>query len=95
MVSRSISPAGVSGRATIAARALAAIVVRRPRLWLLDEPHAGLDPSGRDLVDTLVTDAARAGATVLVASHEIDRTLDLATRRVTVAGGTITGDVPG
>lgn len=73
--------------------ALAAIVVRRPRLWLLDEPHAGLDPSGRDLVDRLVADAAAAGATVLLSSHEVDRTLDLATRRITVAGGTVTGDV--
>jgi ABC-type multidrug transport system ATPase subunit len=72
--------------------ALAAIVVRRPRVWLLDEPHAGLDPGGRDMVDTLVADAARAGATVLVASHELGRTIDLATRRVTVAGGTITED---
>jgi len=73
--------------------ALAAVVVRRPQVWLLDEPHAGLDPDGRDLVDELVGDAARAGATVLVASHEVDRTLDLATRRVVVAGGTIVKDV--
>lgn len=75
--------------------ALAAVVVRRPQLWLLDEPHAGLDQSGRDLVDQLVTDAAAAGATVMLASHELDRTVDLATRHITVAGGTITADRPG
>lgn len=73
--------------------ALAAIVVRRPKLWLLDEPHAGLDHSGRDLVDGLVNEAASAGATVLLASHELDRTLDLATRCVAVAGGVARGGV--
>ena len=73
--------------------ALAEVALRRPELWLLDEPHAGLDQGGRDLVDGLVSEAAADGATVLVASHELDRTLDLATRRVTVVGGTITTDV--
>lgn len=66
---------------------LAAMVCRRPRLWLLDEPHAGLDNEGRDLVDDLVRDAAAAGATVLVASHELERAAGLATRTVVLAGG--------
>src|SRR5215213_4871074 len=30
---------------------IAAMVARRPELWLLDEPHASLDAEGRDLVD--------------------------------------------
>jgi len=72
--------------------ALAAVVVRRPRLWLLDEPHAGLDQRGRDLIDQLIVDAAGDGATVMLASHELDRTVNLATRHLTVAGGTITAD---
>ena len=75
--------------------ALAAVVVRRPRLWLLDEPHSGLDQSGRDLIDQVILDAASAGATVMLASHELDRTLDLATRHLTVAGGAITSDERG
>ena len=75
--------------------ALAAVVVRRPRLWLLDEPHSGLDQGGRDLIDQVILDAASAGATVMLASHELDRTLDLATRHLTVAGGTITSDERG
>jgi heme ABC exporter ATP-binding subunit CcmA len=75
--------------------ALAAVVVRRPRLWLLDEPHSGLDQGGRDLIDQVILDAASAGATVMLASHELDRTLDLATRHLTIAGGTITSDERG
>ncbi|MCH1451825.1 MAG: heme ABC exporter ATP-binding protein CcmA [Acidimicrobiales bacterium] len=75
--------------------ALAAVVVRRPRLWLLDEPHSGLDQGGRDLIDQVILDAASAGATVMLASHELERTLDLATRHLTVAGGTITSDERG
>lgn len=72
--------------------ALAALVARRPELWLLDEPHAGLDRAGRDLVDGLVVDATRAGATVLFASHELDRAEALATRIVTIAGGVVRTD---
>lgn len=71
---------------------LACLLARRPELWLLDEPHAGLDSDARDLVDGLVHDAAAAGATVLVASHEHDRARALAGRIVTIAGGVVTAD---
>jgi heme ABC exporter ATP-binding subunit CcmA len=74
---------------------LAILVARRPRLWLLDEPHAALDQAGRDLVDSLMHDAVDAGATVLFASHELDRAEAVAHRRVTIAGGMVTADEPG
>jgi heme ABC exporter ATP-binding subunit CcmA len=67
--------------------ALAAFVARNSEVWLLDEPHAGLDAAGRDVVDELVADAARRGATVVVVSHELERAAALAGRSVTVAGG--------
>ncbi|MEZ5179223.1 MAG: ATP-binding cassette domain-containing protein [Acidimicrobiales bacterium] len=72
---------------------LAVMVARRPALWLLDEPHAALDQEGRDLVDGLMADAVAAGATVLFASHELDRATAVAHRTVTIAGGT--ASVPG
>jgi heme ABC exporter ATP-binding subunit CcmA len=69
--------------------AVAIVAVRRPELWLLDEPHAGLDAGGRDLVDDLLRRAVAAGATVVFASHELDRAEPLAHRVVSMAGGRI------
>ncbi len=74
---------------------LAVLVARRPRLWLLDEPHAALDQDGRDLVDGLMADAVDAGATVLFASHELDRAEAVAHRTVLLVGGlNTTADLP-
>ncbi|MEO6120993.1 MAG: ATP-binding cassette domain-containing protein, partial [Acidimicrobiales bacterium] len=69
--------------------ALAVLVARRPALWLLDEPHAGLDAAGRDLLDDLVGEASASGATVLFASHEADRAEALAGRAVRMVGGQV------
>lgn len=81
---------GQRRRATIAS-----VVVRRPQLWLLDEPHAGLDQAGRNIVDELIGEAISAGATVIVASHELERVRPLATTVVTVAGGIVQAVVDG
>jgi len=41
---------------------LAVLVARGARLWLLDEPHAGLDQDGRDLLDELLAGSRRPAA---------------------------------
>lgn len=69
--------------------ALAALVARRAELWLLDEPHAGLDAEGRDELDGLLRGAASAGATIIVASHELERAGSLASRQLEVVAGQI------
>ncbi|MGH9171866.1 MAG: heme ABC exporter ATP-binding protein CcmA [Acidimicrobiales bacterium] len=69
--------------------ALAVLVGRQPALWLLDEPHAGLDPEGRQLVDEIVSEARRAGATVVLASHEHAQAEAISDRTVHIAGGRI------
>jgi heme ABC exporter ATP-binding subunit CcmA len=74
--------------------ALAALVARAPDLWLLDEPHAGLDAEGRDLLDDLVRSAVGRGATVVLASHEAERASALAGRTVTLAGGRVQAPEP-
>lgn len=72
--------------------ALAVVVARRPELWLLDEPHAGLDQSGRTIVDGIIRGATDAGATVVAASHELERASTVASRIVTLAGGIVVAD---
>jgi ABC-type multidrug transport system ATPase subunit len=70
--------------------ALAALVARRPALWLLDEPHAGLDASTRTLLGELIGEAVDDGAAVLLSSHEPDLSIPLSDRVVVMGGGRIT-----
>lgn len=74
--------------------ALASLIARRAELWLLDEPHAGLDADGRDELDRVLRAAASAGATIVVASHELERAGSLAMRQVEVIAGR-TREFPG
>jgi heme ABC exporter ATP-binding subunit CcmA len=72
--------------------ALAILVARAPELWLLDEPHAGLDASARLLLNELITEANAAGSTVIVASHEPELVASLANRSITITGGRVTAE---
>jgi heme ABC exporter ATP-binding subunit CcmA len=74
--------------------ALAVVVARRPRLWLLDEPHGALDAAARAEFDAIVSEALSDGATVLAASHEIDVSMSIASRVVSMAGGRVIADSP-
>ncbi len=69
--------------------ALAAVVARRAELWLLDEPHAGLDAAHRELVDALLREVSGEGTTVVLASHEEHAAVPLSSRVVTMSGGTV------
>jgi heme ABC exporter ATP-binding subunit CcmA len=68
---------------------LAVLAARRLPLWLLDEPHAGLDSDARALLSHMVEDAAREGTSVLLVSHELSVSVPLADRVVHMSGGRI------
>jgi ABC-2 type transport system ATP-binding protein len=50
---------------------LAAALLRAPRLLLLDEPTAGLEPEGTREMRTLLRELAQDGVSVLFSSHEM------------------------
>ncbi|NLM85717.1 MAG: energy-coupling factor transporter ATPase [Clostridiales bacterium] len=60
--------------------ALAGVLAMQPRVLVLDEPTAGLDPSARDFLLGDIQRLNRAGTTVVLISHAMDDVARLATR---------------
>lgn len=74
--------------------AIASVLALRPSLLLLDEPTAGLDPRARSACLDAVSAAARAGATVVMASHDANALAAVADRVVALEGGRVVLDGP-
>lgn len=71
---------------------LARALLHEPELLLLDEPLTGLDPEGAALLSALMRDLRPRGVTVMMATHDIERALESATRAVVVGRGRIVWD---
>lgn len=74
---------------------LAAALVHDPDLLVLDEPLAGLDPTGIDAIGRVLVDQARAGCCVLFSSHQLDLVEDLCEQVIIIDHGrlVVTGTV--
>lgn len=68
--------------------AIAGVLAMEPKVLILDEPTAGLDPRGRDRILGMVQELhARGGTTVIMVSHSMDDVARLATRLVVMSKG--------
>lgn len=68
---------------------LALALVGRPRVALLDEPSAGVDVTGRQLVRDVIRTLATEGTAVLVTTHDLDEAEKLADRIVILHEGSL------
>ena len=73
---------------------LAGILAMRPRLLLLDEPTAGLDPAGELRVIELLRALSRSGVTLVAATHAVDLVPHFADRVILLGDGRILADGP-
>ena len=73
--------------------AIAGVLAMRPKILILDEPAAGLDPRGRDDILSRIKQMRDAlGITVIMVSHSMEDIAKLAERIIVMAKGEVVMD---
>ena len=96
---RSLAAVGLAGaadrRAEVCSHGMqrraefARVLMTKPDLLLLDEPHSALDADAVDLVDALVARTLETGGAAVLVSHDKERVLKVATEFHEITGGTL------
>jgi len=68
---------------------LAQALINKPKLVLLDEPTAGVDPAGASEIRNLIVDLKRNGITVLLSSHLLAQVQEVCDRVAILANGVL------
>ena len=71
------SPFGLSGGQKRRV-AIAGILAIEPKIFIFDEPTAGLDPNGEREMLNIITNLKKQGKTIIVITHVMDQVLELA-----------------
>jgi len=74
--------------------ALIRALVVRPKVLLLDEPTAALDPASVAAVESLITTQLRAGLAVLWVTHDAEQAKRIAHRILVVKSGQVQEEIP-
>lgn len=75
--------------------AIAGIIAMKPKVLILDEPTAGLDPYGKEQILSLITRLKeKCSPTIIVISHDMDEITRFATRLVVFNDSQILFDLP-
>jgi len=69
--------------------ALARVLLHRPRVLLLDEPFTGLDIEARTRLCAVLAETHRAGATLLMSTHDLATALEICDSAVVLARGRV------
>lgn len=72
--------------------AIAGVMAMRPKVLILDEPAAGLDPRGRQEIFDIVSAIHARGTTVLMVSHSMDDVARLCERVIVLESGQVALD---
>ena len=87
-------PAGVLAYGDKKRLELARAFVSKPKLVLLDEPVAGLNPDETERVGALIRQMQRSGATLILVEHDMDLVMSVSDHVVVLDGGRRIADGP-
>jgi heme exporter protein A len=73
--------------------AIARAILHDPEILLFDEPHTGLDQDAAAMLDGVLQEVAAVGRTVVMTSHDLARSADLASRIDILSKGVIAASV--
>jgi heme exporter protein A len=74
--------------------AIGRAVLHDPEIMLFDEPHTGLDQEASQMLDEVLRQVAARGRTVVMTSHDLLRSAELATRVDILSRGVIAATYP-
>jgi heme exporter protein A len=73
--------------------AIGRAVLHDPDVMLFDEPHTGLDQDASNMLDGVLRQVAAEGRTVVMTSHDLARTADLASRFDVLSRGVVAASI--
>ena len=74
--------------------ALARAWITQPRLLLLDEPTAALDPSATDAVESIIREIRTDGTRIVMTTHNLGQAMRISDEVVFIAAGRIRENTP-
>ncbi len=81
------TPAGKLSRGLRQRLAIAQTIIHKPKILLLDEPAAGLDPEARFHLSKLMLTLQKEGITIIVSSHILSELEDYSTDMIVLQEG--------
>ncbi len=91
LMDRREAKAGELSRGLRQRLAIAQVIVHEPRVLLLDEPAAGLDPQARRDLSALLVTLKDGGMTLVVSSHILAELEDYCSEMIIIEAGLIVG----
>jgi heme exporter protein A len=74
--------------------AIGRAILHDPEILLFDEPHTGLDQQAAEMLDGVLGEVMALDRTVVMTSHDLTRSAELATRVDILSNGEIAASIP-